>query len=460
MGSRKTAVAFFQTEYIVVGAGLLKQLDLLAYVLKSRQHFDTFYVIIIRNRFRHISCNDCRNKRGILRHLTGSGSFSQNILRNQHPRHVSGKGNIFAALRIERIDSQSVRIRVGREHDIRISFFCQFKRQRKGLRVFRIRIGKRCEIRVGHFLFRHNINILKADFIQNPSDRQISGSVKRRVYNLHIIRSFRDDFRMNDLLLQLRHILIVNFLSDYLIKPGFDRVRFLHRLYIMIVRHVIDFRNNLLISWRRYLCAVFPVAFIAVILRRIMACRNHNTGNTVKRTQRERQFRRRPKRFEYVSFDAVGRQTERRFIRKLRRHSSGVISDCHAFLFPALFLNIICQALCCFADSIDIHAVRSRADHTPQSAGTKCQLLIKTVFNFFLIIFDRLKFVLRLRVEIRIFQPECILFFVTHSFLPPSLFFPRIRVPSVCRNTLRTSITHYDSIFKAKSLRSSEKFGL
>ena len=40
MGSCQTAIAFFQTKYIIVAAGLLENFDLLADILESGENFD------------------------------------------------------------------------------------------------------------------------------------------------------------------------------------------------------------------------------------------------------------------------------------------------------------------------------------------------------------------------------------------------------------------------------------
>ena len=45
MSTCQTAVALFQTEYIIVAAGLLEELDLLTDELEAGQYFDQLYTI-------------------------------------------------------------------------------------------------------------------------------------------------------------------------------------------------------------------------------------------------------------------------------------------------------------------------------------------------------------------------------------------------------------------------------
>ena len=110
---------------------------------------------------------------------------------------------------------------------------------------------------------------------------------------------------MNDLFLQLRHVFVINLFTDHNIEARFLRFLLIHGLYGMIICHILDFRNNLFVLGRCNLCAVFPVTFISVILRRIVACRNHDTGNAAQLTQSEGQFRRRPQSVEHISLDPV-----------------------------------------------------------------------------------------------------------------------------------------------------------
>ena len=72
----QTTVALFQAKYVVVAAGLLEELDLLANELESGQYLDQLYAVSLRNRLGHVSGNDGSYQCGILRHSTGRGLLS------------------------------------------------------------------------------------------------------------------------------------------------------------------------------------------------------------------------------------------------------------------------------------------------------------------------------------------------------------------------------------------------
>ena len=58
MSTCQTAVALFQTEYIIVAAGLLEELDLLTDELEAGQYFDQLYTISFGDGLGHIGGND------------------------------------------------------------------------------------------------------------------------------------------------------------------------------------------------------------------------------------------------------------------------------------------------------------------------------------------------------------------------------------------------------------------
>ena len=76
VGTCQTAVALFQAKYVVVAAGLLEELDLLANELEAGQYFDQLYAVGLRNRLGHVSGNDGGYQSGILGHGTGRSLLS------------------------------------------------------------------------------------------------------------------------------------------------------------------------------------------------------------------------------------------------------------------------------------------------------------------------------------------------------------------------------------------------
>ena len=83
VGTCQAAVALFQAKYVVVAAGLLEELDLLANELEAGQYLDQLYAVSLRNRFGHVGGNDgsyqCADSRAWYR---SQSSRSRYILRS------------------------------------------------------------------------------------------------------------------------------------------------------------------------------------------------------------------------------------------------------------------------------------------------------------------------------------------------------------------------------------------
>ena len=84
---------------------------------------------------------------------------------------------------------------------------------------------------------------------------------------------------MNRLLLQFLHVTVVDLFSDDLVKSCRNGIFFLHRLHLVKGCHLRHFRQDILVVRRCDLRTVLPVYLVAVVFSRIMARRNHNSGN-------------------------------------------------------------------------------------------------------------------------------------------------------------------------------------
>ena len=270
--------------------------------------------------------------------------------------------------------------------------------------------------------------MLEAQFGKDSSYRLVSCAVEGCVYNLDIIRHLLNHFGMDDLLFQFHHIGVVDFGTNYLVQARRHGSLFVHGQNIRIIGHSLYFIDDFLVFGSRNLSAVFPVNLIAIIFRRIMACRYHNTGNAAQCTQSEGKLWCGSEFIKHICLDAVGRQTKCRHIREFRGHETGIVSNGNALLFSALFFDEIGKALCCLSYRINIHAVGSRAYHSAQSSGSEFQILIKTILDFRIVSFDAFQFLFGLLVKIIIFQPEFVFLHISHVFL---LLFCRSLQPSI-----------------------------
>ena len=337
VGTGQAAVAFFQTKDIIIGTGLLEEFDLFPDIFETGQHFNQLNIIKSADGCGHISGNDSSHQCRVLRHGTGGCSFPQNIFRDQHAGHISGKGYIFSCFSILAIYAQAVCIRVCGQNNIGILFFRQTKSIGKCLRVLGIRIIQGCKIRIRILLFRYHVDVLEAKLGQHSPYGQITGAAQRRVYDFYIFCHFFDDIGMNDLLLQLRHISIVDFSADSPIQAGKHSFFLVHGLHTMVIFDGLNLPDNLLVPGSRNLCTILPVHFITVIFRRIVACSDHDTCRTSQHSQSKGQLRCRSQGIKYISPDSIGSQTQACLICKLRRHSPGIICDSYSFLLSTLF---------------------------------------------------------------------------------------------------------------------------
>ncbi len=93
---------------------------------------------------------------------------------------------------------------------------------------------------------------------------------------------------MNDLFFQFCDITVIKIGSDDLNRPSALASSFFHGLYHGKRSYFCYFCENIFIMRRCDLRAVFPVYFVSVVFSRVMACGNHNTGNTAEfRTAKE-----------------------------------------------------------------------------------------------------------------------------------------------------------------------------
>ena len=179
---------------------LLKKFDLLADVFESGQNLDQCHVISFCDCFCHIGRNNRLNECRVLRHGSVLGALTQNILCDQHTGHVSGEAYVFAGLAVFCVNAETVCIRVRCKDNVRIYFFCKLQRQCPCFLVLRVRISNGREVSIRLFLLFYNINLGKSKLAQYAAHRHVSGSVKRRVNDLHVFCSIFDDFRVDTLL--------------------------------------------------------------------------------------------------------------------------------------------------------------------------------------------------------------------------------------------------------------------
>ena len=366
---------------------------------------------------RHDRCNKGR----LFGHRMCQRSLAENVLADQHAGHISRKGNVFAGLRILGIDAETIRIRIRCKNNICVLFLCKLQCQRKGLRILRVRILQSREIRIGILLLRNHINMLEAKLFQNSRHRNQACSMERCIDNADIIRHLPDDLRMDDLLLEGFHVSVIDFSAEIDKKSLLRRFLLRHGLHLIVAGDRIDIRDDACVMRRCHLSAVLPVYLVAIVFRRIVACRDLYTGLASEIPKRKGFLRNRAKRVGKICLDSVCRKAKCRLFRKFRTHTAAVIGNGNALLRISVLIDVIGKALRRLTNGIDVHPVGACADHTAQSAGTKSEVLIKTILYFLLVITYRKQFFLGLLIKIRIAQPviQLLRYSFQHGFTPP-----------------------------------------
>ena len=225
---------------------------------------------------------------------------------------------IFSGFGVFYTTSQTVCIRIGSQYQICIYFFCKFQSQFKSFVCFRIRVTYSREFTIRKFLLFYYIYIFKAQLFQNSSCRDISCTVKRRIYDFQIFCHSFDRIHMDDLALQLFHIGIIHVFADHNIKTCFFCFRFIHSLYIIIICNFLNFSHDTTVMRRCDLSTIFPVYFVTVIFRWVVACCDIDTCNTSQLSYCIRKFRCRTKALKNICLDSVCCQAQCCFLRKFR----------------------------------------------------------------------------------------------------------------------------------------------
>ena len=208
--------------------------------------------------------------------------FSQYVFCNKCTGHISGKTYIFPCFFIFCIYTKPVCIRVCRKNYVCIFLFCKFKRKCPRFLVLRVRISNCRKVSVRLFLFPDNIDIFKSKFFKNSSDRYISRSVKRCIYDFYVFCSLSYNLRMNILFFKLCDILIINFFADNFDKSFGNCLLIWHCFHLLKIFNQRNLCQNIFVMRRCNLCSILPINFVAVVFSRIVACSYNNSGYAAK----------------------------------------------------------------------------------------------------------------------------------------------------------------------------------
>ena len=280
---------------------LFKELDLLADILESREHFHDAQSVCPRNGERHIGRNDGRNERAV-RPVRGQESLflaaGEFIFGNEQTAHVARKRHIFPRRGILGVHAQPVCIGIGRKNDVRIHFFGKRQRIRKCRGILGIGIAQRREIPVGLRLLGHRKDLFKSELGKNARHGHISRAVERRIDNADVLCHLLNGTMFEYKRLDGGHVCVIDLFADDLEHARPLRLFLRHGAHTVVILDRIHTVNDAFIVGRHDLSAVAPVYLVTVVLRRVVARRDDNARRCMKKAHGKGELGRRAQRFK------------------------------------------------------------------------------------------------------------------------------------------------------------------
>ena len=165
-----------------------------------------------------------------------------------------------------------------------------------------------------------------------------------------------------------------------LFANNFYQLRITLKLHIGHL-HLVHLIDNSLIVRSQYLCAIFPISLVAVILSGVVASRNVHTTLASEVPDGKRTLWRWAHIVEQIHFDAIGREYVCNRLGKQTAVVSAVVANGNLYLRQVgkVLFQIIGQSLCSHAHGVDVHSVAACAHDTAQTARSKLQIFVKGV---------------------------------------------------------------------------------
>ena len=149
-----------------------------------------------------------------------------------------------------------------------------------------------------------------------------------------------------------------------------------------------------------------------------MGSGDHDTRRGVQVTGRKRYRRHRHQHRPDIHLDAIGGEHPGGNLCKHITLDAAVIADCHRRLCK-VFLQIVSQALRCFCDRVNVHAVGACTDYAAQTTRAKVKVTVEGILDFGIV--QRFQFGGNIGICRCISKPSLIFFFDVHLNFPHSM---------------------------------------
>ena len=309
------------------------------------------------------------------------------VIEKQYAHLVTGD-ELIGAVRALHGDTDTVCIRVSREHQVRAGLLSKLEALLQCVEDLRVRIGAGSEVAVRVLLLRHDRDVVDTDVVQYAGDRNEAGTVQWGVHELEAggRRDTRADLTCLDRLVECVLAVVLDELDETLIHALGEAHVLRTGEHVGLLDLLVDDVGGLI----GHLTSVRTVGLIAVVLRRIVGCGHHDAGVAVIVTGGEGKGRYRHELIVDAHVDAVRCQHTGCVTCEVPALQTGIVADRNG-LCSALGLHPVCHTLRRLANDPDIHPVGSCAECAAEASGSELECDGETLLDRVIIAFDILK---------------------------------------------------------------------
>ncbi len=400
-GACEEAVALFIAKDKAEFAALFKFFYFLSDIFKAGESLYGLDTVSFGHLPAEIAGNNGFDHDRIGRQRFFPGQPGQDIVQQQGSDLVAGKVSIAAAVSANGA-ADTVTIGICGQDNIRLFTPGQLQGHLKSLRLFGVGNGHGAELRVGNHLLLHQGQVDVAAFAQQIGNMAGPSAVQRRVDKLQPCLRPGERKRPDRLAVRAVYLRADNPEQACALRlfPG-------NNPHIVKEIHPRYGRCNFIDERRNCLSAVGAIDLVTVILRRIVAGRDHDPGGAAQFAHGKGKLRRRADAVKEKRGDAVGCKDQGGINGKFAGEAPRIAGDGHLFIFCLQIqaVKVVSQPLRRPPHDIAVHPVQPGADNAAHPPGPESQLAAKAAGYFVAVAGHGLQLAPRFRIQVRAFQP-------------------------------------------------------
>ena len=333
------------------------------------------------------------------------------IVEKQNAHFVSAD-ELIAAVGTLHGDTDTVRIRVCRQHQIGADLLGEFHAELH--RFIDLRIGIRAggEIAVGIFLFGNDRDVIDSHVLEDTGNRNKTGSVERRVNKLQAggLAETRAYLMRFDRLIE-GFLAFVFDKADQTLFHAFRKAHVLRAGQDIGLLNAVIYHGSGVIG---HLTSVRAIGLEAVVLGGVVARCDHDAGVALIVSCRKAECRNGHQFVVNADIDSVGRKNACRISCEVPALETAVIADRYG-LGSALGFDPVGDTLGCLTDHPDVHPVGAGAERSAQTCGSELKRDGEAFLDRFFIVFDVQKFRAQIDILKIRFEPSLVIIHVHNS---------------------------------------------